>query len=296
MAQNDVMVRFQNDNVASTFMTEEQIRKVCPLAYVETPTNDKVSDKYVLANTATVISDMERLGWYVVEARQRKGRVDSSGRFSYHMVIFQNPNVKITKTVEGFEGEVVDCYPRIILTNSHDGLNCFKFMVGLFRLVCSNGLVIASEQFSDLKIRHIHYSFEELRALTQKVIEDLPNQVELMTQMKNHTLTREQKFDMATKMYKIRKGVDLTEEVEINVDEETLEDMLEPQRNEDKTEDLWTVFNILQEKVIKGGYMYCEEGKKPRKMRKITSFVKDLELNEKMFNLALSYLPVQAAA
>lgn len=291
----DVISVFRNQDLSETFLTEEQIRARCPLAFAEAPTNDKVSDRYVLANTATVIRDMERLGWKVVEAKQRKGHADSSGRFSYHMVVFQNPNVKITRTVEGSEEEVVDCFPRIILTNSHDGLNCFKFMVGLFRLVCSNGLVIASEQFSDLKIRHINYTFEELRALTTRVIEDLPNQVALMTRMKNFSLTKEQMLDMALRMYKVRKGIPLEEDCEIDVDEETLEDMLEPQREEDKEVDLWTVFNVLQEKVIKGGYTYCEEGKKPRKMRKITSFVKDLDLNEKMFQIATSYLPAMAA-
>jgi hypothetical protein len=74
-------------------------------------------------------------------------------------------------------------------------------MVGLFRLVCSNGLVIASEQFTDLKIRHINYSFEELRELTNRVILELPAQVDLMTQMKNFELNREQMLDMALKMY-----------------------------------------------------------------------------------------------
>lgn len=290
----DVITRFHNDSIAQTFMTEDQVRVKCPLAFVETPTNHLVSDKYVLANTATVIRDMEQLGWKVVDARQRKAKTNASGRFSYHMVVFQNPDVKITRSVEGFEE--VDCYPRIILTNSHDGLNCFKFMVGLFRLVCSNGLVIASERFADLKIRHINYSFEELRELTNKVIQELPVQVDLMTQMKNFELSREQMLDLALKMYKLRRGFDITEECEVDIDEETLEDMLDPQREEDRTFDLWTVFNVLQEKVIKGGYSYKEGDKKPRKMRKITSFVKDLDLNEKMFQVALSYLhPVEDA-
>ena len=288
MAQQDLMVRFQNDNIATSFLTEDQIRQRCPLAYTEVPTN-QVSDKYVLANTSTVISDMEKLGWKVVQASQRKGREGSSGRFSYHMVVFQNPEIYITKTT--LQGEEVDCYPRIILTNSHDGLNCFRFMVGLYRLVCSNGLVIASEEFSDLKIRHIHYTFEELQNLTNKVISELPAQVELMTQMKNRELTMDERRNLAIIMYKIRKGVSLEDEVELTIDEETVVEMLDPVREEDKATDLWTVFNVLQEKIVKGGYKYFEQVmKRPREMRRIKSFVKDLDINRKMFLAAKALL------
>ena len=65
----DVMVKFSDDKLATQFLTKEEIQKVCPLAYAEAPTN-KVSDKYVLANTGTVIEDMEKLGWKVVSAKQ----------------------------------------------------------------------------------------------------------------------------------------------------------------------------------------------------------------------------------
>ena len=286
------MLSFQNDNLM-TFLTDEEIRKRCPLAYVNTPTNPNVSEQYVQANTATVIADMKKLGWGVVEAKQRKPQKNSRGIFSYHMICFQNPKIKITKPDENGE-EVIDCFPRIILTNSHDGQNAFKFMIGLFRLVCSNGLVIASERFADIKIRHIHYNFEELRMLIAKAVEELPNQVAVMNKMKEVALSNDQKLALALSMLKIRK--DLKDTDKLNVDETTLEDMLMPIRHEDKGDDLWSVFNVLQEKIIKGGFKTAEEGKKPRKMRRVTSFVKDLDYNQKMFETALTYLPTQIAA
>ena len=50
--------------------------------------------------------------------------------------------------------------PQIILTNSHDGFNSFKFMLGIFRLVCSNGLVVCDNQMVNMTIRHINYTFD----------------------------------------------------------------------------------------------------------------------------------------
>jgi hypothetical protein len=47
------------------------------------------------------------------------------------------------------------------------------------------------------------------------------------------------------------------------------------------------VFNRVQEKVLGGSYSY---GRKQRKARSVTSFQKDIELNEQLFELAGSYL------
>jgi hypothetical protein len=46
-------------------------------------------------------------------------------------------------------------------------------------------------------------------------------------------------------------------------------------------------FNRVQEKVLGGSYSY---GRKQRKARSVTSFQKDIELNEQLFELAGSYL------
>lgn len=281
--ENDVMVRFNSQSLATQFLSEEEIKRRCPLAYVESPTNEKVSDKYVLANTATVISDMEKLGWKVVEAKQRKKHVDSSGRFSFHMVVFQNPQLKITKTTE--EGEEIDCYPRLILTNSHDGLNCFKFMVGLFRLVCSNGLIIATDELVDLRIRHIYYNFDELRNVLDEAIQQVAFKVERMTLAAGKILTVEEKYELATKAIAIRKGCE-----EVHLSQETLDELLTPLRKEDEGNSLWNTFNILQEKVIKGGFSMENAKGKVQKVRKITSFVKDLDVNTQLWRAMEEFL------
>ena len=286
---NDVMMGF--NGTLQNFLTKEEIKKVCPLAFATSPTNDKVSDKYVMANTATVIDDMEKLGWKVVDAKQRKAQKNSSGRFSYHMVAFQNPEIKITKTINDGE-EMVDAFPQIILTNSHDGLNCFQFRVGLFRCICSNGLVICSDKMADVKIRHIHYSFEELRRTVAEAIQTVGVKVERMTEAAAVQLTKEQKEEFARKALGIRKNLNLEE---VKVDQETIDDLLTPIRKEDEGNSLWNVFNVLQEKVIKGGYMEAKaEGEKARKVRKVTSFIKDLDINSKLWKTMEEYIPVAA--
>ena len=282
----DVMVKFSDDKLATQFLTKEEIQKVCPLAYAEAPTN-KVSDKYVLANTGTVIEDMEKLGWKVVSAKQRKAKTDKQSRFSFHMITFQNPDVKILgQDQDG--NETVEGYPRIILTNSADGFNSFRFMVGCFRLVCSNNLIIATDKFADMSIRHVNYNFEDLRTLITKSLEALPGEIEYVNKAKAQTLTDEQKINLAKDMFKIRKG--LKPEDTLEVEEDAVTEMLSPNREADKGNNLWCVWNTLQEKMIRGGFSTLNKKGKARKARPVKGFIRDMQLNEQFFKVLLNYL------
>lgn len=263
-----------------TFMTKEDLNKVCPLAFASTPTNPKVSGKYLHVNTETIIDDLAKLNWFPVTASQRKARKgNTSTIFSKHMISFQNPDIMI----KGADGD--DAFPRIILTNSHDGFNSFQFAVGIFRLVCSNGLVVADEQFSDFRIRHSGYTFEELRGVVSAAVNDLPNKVEVLNQMKQRILTDEEKMKLALDAMLLR-SAKLPDGVKVGYDDETLRDILEPKRQADKGDDLWKVFNVIQEKVTQGGFSAALSGAKVRKVRKIKSFEKDLKVNKELFKLA----------
>lgn len=281
------MISFSNNELATSFLSNDDLRRVCPMALHTTPTNPEVSDRYVHANTMTVVEDLAKLGWFPVQAKQCRNKKNSSGIRSFHMIAFQNPDVKITKTLDNGE-KVVDTYPRIILTNSHDGFNSFKFMLGLFRLVCSNGLVVCDNQMVDMAIRHINYDFEELRKVVASAIEKVPEIVSTMNEMRNVILTDEQKTALATEVVKLRKGVE--DDKDFVVEAEVVEDILTPVRAEDKGNDLWTIFNICQEKMIKGGFGLRSTRNRLRRQRGITSIKKDMEFNQRLWNTASQYL------
>ena len=280
------MIRFADNSLSNNFLTNEDIARVCPMALKDMPTNPNVSNRYVHANTMTVINDLAKLGWYPVQAKQCRNKKGSAGVRSFHMIALQNPDVKILK-----DGEV-EAYPRIILTNSHDGYNSFKFMVGLFRLVCSNGLTLCDNEMVNMSIRHINYNFDELKKIVATSIEQVPNIVMTMNKMKEVQLNEEQKITLATEVMKIRKGIEDNEKFDL--DKETIQDILSPVREEDKGDDLWSVFNVCQEKMIKGGFRSTTRGNKTRKQRGITSIKKDMDFNQRLWGVASQYLAVAA--
>ena len=291
------MLSFSDNSLSTDFLSMDDLRKACPAAFKTTPTNPGVSERYVHANTATVVEDLAKLGWYPVQAKQCRPKKNSKGIRSFHMIAFQNPDVKICKPVTDIMGEtteIIYSYPRIILTNSHDGFNSFKFMVGLFRLVCSNGLVMCSDEMVNMSIRHINYDFEALRLVVTNAIEQVPYIVNTMNTMKNTKLSEAEKKELATAVVKIRKDVEDNEK--FSIDEATVMDILEPVRDEDNSDDLWTVFNICQEKMIKGGFQSTGKNDKVRKQRKITSIKKDVEYNQRLWEIATRFMPATAAA
>ena len=286
------MLRFGDNGLAPKFMTMDELKNAVPVAFKTKPTNPKVSERYQITETETIVNDLGKMGWYPVEAKQCRGKKGSSGIRSFHMIAFQNPDCCIYKQVADGT-KMIDTFPRIILTNSHDGFNSFKFMVGLFRLVCSNGLCISDGEFERVSVRHT-YTFEFLRTVVDTAISRVPEIAAKMTQMKNTEVTHEQKVELATEVMKIRKGVE--EEEKFDIDADTIMEILQPKRPEDNSDDLWTVFNVCQEKMIKGGFSTIGKNDKIRKQRAITSVKKDLDYNRRLWEFAMRYMPATNAA
>jgi len=255
------------------FLTEEQIKEQAPSIYTMKASKD-TSKHYVHIPTTQVINDMKALGWGVVDVKQVRSRDKAKGLYTKHLVVFGNNDLQIS----GKDGDTV--FPRILLTNAHDGKTAFTFTAGLFRLVCENGLVISDQDFGSLKIRHMGYDLSELSAVINEIVEKLPLTVECMNKLKNTKLSQEQKEKFALEAIGLR----------FNAEGKNfeLDTILEPTRKEDEGDDMWSVYNVIQEKLVHGLLNYGV-GAKVRKARKIKNFQQDMKLNQDLYELALSY-------
>ena len=243
----------------------EQIRSLAPSVFT-TEKAKHLSDKYIQTPTIKVVEDLMNLGWEVTKVQEVKSRKYKG--FQKHLLVFQNPSI----VIKGANGD--DSFPQILLTNSHDGKAAFNFRIGIFRLVCSNGLVISDADFGVMSIRHLNYTFESLQAKVAEMITKLPGLVQKINLFKTTVLTEAQMNDFAAKASALRtkKTVNIMS-------------VLEPTRKEDVGNDLWLVFNRIQEKILGGSY--TSGG---RKARSVKNFQKDIQLNEQLFELAEAYL------
>jgi len=256
-------------------LSKEQLREIAPSIFSTTP-SPEVSSKYSHIPTDKLIDDMELLGWIAIDAKEVKARQKSTRGFQKHLVVFRNDEV----VINGQDGDVV--YPQILITNSHDGKNAFQFTAGLFRMICENGLVVATDEFEDLKMRHMGYTFEDLQVLIRGMVEKLPLTVEAMNKMKEVELEEEQMFNLAKSFLDIR-----VEGTNNTYDDQAINDVLEAQRSKDEGNMLWEVFNRVQENIIEGNFEYKTPSGKVRQARIIKNFKQDQDVNKKMFNKAL---------
>jgi len=283
-------------------LSKDELREIAPSIFSTKP-SPEVSKKYSHIPTDKLIDDMKLLGWKAIDAKEVNARQKSTRGFQKHLVVFRNPDIVINHNPNGLtkdstsptgwrnsdgtfgkKNSVDTVFPQILLTNSHDGKNAFTFTAGLFRMICENGLVVSTNEFEKVAIRHMGYDFDELQKQITEMVEKLPLTVESMNKMIDTKMEQKAIVDFAKDMLAVRFPEEELKRITIDMDE-----FITPVRPEDKGKDLWSVFNVIQEKIIEGDFEYTV-GSKHRKARQIKNFKQDMDLNSKMFDIALEYV------
>jgi len=133
-------------NRAQYPLTIDAIAKTCPSALATTQ-HESRSDRYQYIPTLEVIRGMEKAGFVPFSATQSRTRIEGRRDFTKHMIRFRHADMISALRVG-------DSLAEIVLVNSHDGSSAYKLMAGLFRLVCSNGLIIADGMVDSVTVRH----------------------------------------------------------------------------------------------------------------------------------------------
>jgi hypothetical protein len=262
-------------------LNDDEIKLLCPVAFKDKMTKAEInklglSNHYSFVPTMNVVNDLRALGYEVVDAKQVKARKKSTNGYQKHMITFEHPKYKVEGSKE---------YPQILLTNSHDGGNAFTLSAGIFRLVCSNGLVIKTEDYGSARLVHKGYSFEAVQKLVKEFEETVDEVLTKITAMKKVQLTKDQQIEFAKQAALLRfKSKSYNEdniEKVVNID-----DLLNVDRKEDAGNGLYEVFNRVQESLINGKYTYLGTKDKPRKARPIKNFKQNIEVNKKLSELA----------
>lgn len=158
---------------------------------------DGASGKYLFIPTVDIIDDLSKLGWDIYDVAQQKSK--TSPDTTRHMVRFRNKEFGSV----GVNGNI----PEILFTNSHDRTKSMNFHVGIFRLVCSNGLVIKDKTFGELNLKHntlMGYSFEDVRTMIQGVTENLPQVMEKIKAFETIEMSIEAARELAIKSFAVR--------------------------------------------------------------------------------------------
>jgi hypothetical protein len=226
-----------------------------------------VSERYKFIPTTDYINALEAQGWSVTKASQTRTR-KAPADTAKHMVTMEHSQYAPGSM------ELGGLSPRVHLLNSHNHSSRFKLILGIFRLVCSNGLMVSQGRIQALSFAHTQSARDVADVLTTEFFADANDNLERAKAWSAIDLTRDQQHALALTARNIRFGEDST------VDPASL---LEARRSADVGDSLWLTFNRLQENSTRGGIRF--PGMR-RRSRNLTNIGKEVEVNTRLWTAA----------
>lgn len=252
----------------NSVLSLEQMREKAPSVFADKPKHH-LTDKYSFIPTSDLVQTLGEAGWYPVKAQQSRSHNPDNLPYKKHKIQFENSLA--------FR-EVGDIIPQIHISNSHDGLAAFQFNLGLFRLVCSNGLVTAHKQFASISIRHKGFAKEKVFMAVNEITKQIPSVLNYVERMRTVNLSYEQQLEFARKASFLRWN---NKHTPINAVE-----LLHIRRPEDDGNSLWNVYNRVQENLIRGGMDGLSATNRTRRVRSVNALDLDHNINRGLWEMA----------
>ncbi len=264
---------------APAILSRDDLRRVAPSVFAEQPWRG-MSARYRMVPTIEVVDILRDRAFFPVKAQQSRTRIPEKGDFTRHLIRFRHAD-HLEPLAVGRET------PELVLTNSHDGTAAYRFMAGIFRLVCGNGLTVQSADFGSISVRHSGGGDFRERILdaTYRVVEETPRTLEKIGAWKQIGLTPPQQRAFAAAASELKPNPSITPS-----------HLLIPRRMEDDRPDLWHTLNRVQENVIKGDLRAINAGGRRIRTRPIRSVDADIRINRALWRLAEEMAKLAGAA
>lgn len=226
------------------------------------------SSKYKFIRSEAMLYAFINQGFNLISSSIAYTRVPERKGYQRHCLTFTRPEWCF------FDKDRI----QLTIVNSHDGKGSFRLILGYYRQVCANGLMASRVKF-EIRITHMGDINEKIKEAIGKLLilaNQLASKVDLM---KGRILTSREIEDLENRAVFLRtkKEVDRVWSVPIR-------------REGDGSSDLWTVFNRLQEGLIRGGIEYQGFTGELKTLRKISSIKSTVDVNQKLWEIAETYL------
>jgi hypothetical protein len=229
-----------------------------------------LSDRYVRIDSNAVIAALEQEGFKLYGARQDRVRARDP-LFARHELDLRHPDFDRLTLSDG-------TVPRMLFINSHNGTTRAKFMLGMYRFICSNGMVVGNTWAKG----DMHHMGDSARQAVDRIREAsklLGQVVQKAQAMSKKDLTRAQQLELATAAMKVRHGEDGPQRYDPQL-------LLTPMRAEDEGSDLWRTFNRIQENGTKTRMIGVSANGRRTMSRGLNNISADHTWNTELWSLA----------
>jgi hypothetical protein len=261
----------QMTNFKAEAISDDAMRMMAPSIFAPHPMLG-LSMRYAFVPTSVIVAGLRGKDWLPVDVEQQHVRSQARLGFQKHLIRFRR--AEQMQSLDEWNAELV-------LTNSHDAGCAYLLQVGIFRRLCSNGLVVSTDTFETIRFRHAGLLASEVIYASYHILEYIPKIGALIDRFRNRQLSETESLAFAQRALLLRY---VTPE-QFPVEPQTL---LTPRRPEDQSRDLWTVFNILQENLIRGGLSDHHRDRKGhlRSVRALRGIDSKITLNKELWSLA----------
>ena len=249
---------------ASVFKDADEMYRRAPSLFATTA-HPKMSDRYSFTNTYDILLHMHNKGFRVTSV-QSTGK----GRFGKVLVRMRHPAY-----------DRRDDVPEIVVLDSHDGTSRLKMFLGIVRLICMNGC-IAGEALYSRAYKHVA---PDLMQQIMLELEDIQQHIHALDQrvsrMKQHITNIGERILLADAAIYSRFGEDRSASYVANMRGK----LLLTRRVDDEADDMYTVMNVIQENVLRGG-MHVVSNNSVRRVNSISAVGKTLSINQTLWQTA----------
>jgi hypothetical protein len=252
----------------TSVMTPKSPIVLSPAFFTKSRYNDTTSERFVPFSTGNAVDMLLSNGWELMSAKTANTRKASRAPYARHQAVMMHKDM----------GEIGGLIPTITLSNANDGTAAFKFLAGLFRLICSNGLMVG-RTFNSVSVRHLG----DRDALQTQLLEGadstrkmLPEVVLSAREMMEFEMSEKDTYKFNHMAAAIRLPGGEPERLA-----QVAAQMDLTRRPEDRGMDLWKVFNRVQETAMRGGVF---NGR--RRMRGLGNFNRTNDINRNLWDLA----------
>lgn len=194
-----------------------------------------VSAKYKAVNTAEQIEQFLAAGFEIASISRASTRNADNKIYAKHVVRLRPVNWTRTPGL----------IPEVVVRNSFDGNSAYRIMLGVYRLICSNGLMVG-KTYAEYRVRHVGTANVQVIEAAHTILKQSDAVFNQITAWQNTRLNEVQRLIFARDAALL-----VAPETAINIQ---FKDLLTPRRNLDTAMDLFTTMNVVQENLMRGEY------------------------------------------
>jgi hypothetical protein len=257
------------------------IAQACPSVLAQDKHSSR-SDRYTYVSTMDVMQALDGEGFRPYSIMQGGSKDEEKRGFTKHLIRFRHASSPIVKGDTQYE---------VVMLGSHDGTTSTQLFGGFFRALCQNGTLWFNGEATKIKVPHVGDIVPQVIDGAYTVVKQSQQALGQVDSFRQITMNRDERMAFASAAAQLR----FDDESPIQPDA-----LLVPRRQADTTPDLHTVFNVVQENVIRGGLGYTAPNARGqiihRNTRPVRSVDGDVRLNRALWTLAEEMAKIKAAA